>query len=668
MNVIKKLLIRKPTATLLLLLLLALSIGFSGIGCAAWFNANEQLQTIETFYTTLAVPTPEGPQAIGEKWREGGLQHENGDIHWRDGTITYSKDSIAAVAETAPQVAVVANSGFLSAALLNSQGLASGTLDRAQYQDAFDWFTYSFCVLAVKCTSIEDFSHLYPSEITSSEGTTIIQNAAYQAKFKILECLSLMDSYGTPIGESLGIGADFITRTQGMGFIVCNEDGTFPFEPGKTYIIRGFFRDIWNELQWDETGTNRIMAPTKSENACRVLNFTEAPISGSDRYVEQSDCGVSNFILEEHTVPTNSDDLSFWTASADSLPFYAEYSGDLDAFLQSPEGQVWTETIIPWTELNQNSAAVILTDNLFNTFNFNTGTASMVEGRVFSQEEYDSGADVCLVSAAFALHNSLTLGDRIQLDYYDTGIYRNETSIAAINAVNDYIFQRLPLTPGNRIGLQKEYEIVGIYTSPEFSLGQHNFPADTIFVPKASVPNAEAYEDPQVPYLNALVLENGTQEDFAQYMADHDMANTYTFVDMSYEDTRPALEAMAANAQRMMFIGLAVFLLVAGLYLFLLLRRMGPVSRSMRLLGVSRGQTWSQLLAAAVPMNLLAAALGLALGAVLFAWVTATILSATVAFSWKPMLLCAGAEAAALLAITLLATGLQARTGLMQRK
>lgn len=39
-----------------------------------------------------------------------------------------------------------------------------------------------------------------------------------------------------------------------------------------------------------------------------------------------------------------------------------------------------------------------------------------------------------------------------------------------------------------------EYEIVGIYSAPEFSLGEQLICADTILVPKKSVPGMKALE------------------------------------------------------------------------------------------------------------------------------------------------------------------------------
>ena len=57
-----------------------------------------------------------------------------------------------------------------------------------------------------------------------------------------------------------------------------------------------------------------------------------------------------------------------------------------------------------------------------------------------------------------------------------------------------------PCIPNRRLGIKKDYTVVGIYTAPEFAYGRHNFQANTIFVPKQSVPEAERYEDRTTPF------------------------------------------------------------------------------------------------------------------------------------------------------------------------
>lgn len=231
MNIFIKQMTRKWVSTSMLTLLLAFAVGFSCIGCAAWFCTKGQIADIDADYTTIAVPLPQNNEYITQRWLNvGGLPGEDGNIYWSDGTVTYSKENIAAAAAHAPQVTAIENSGILSAGLLNLKGLASGSYDAAQYNEAFDQLNYGFCVLAVKCTYVED-NTVYGYQEGSVRN---IGEVSYVADFEIVDCLSLMESYGDLSGKSVRIwGGD-------SEHCLTEHGGKVPFDAGKTYLVRGF--------------------------------------------------------------------------------------------------------------------------------------------------------------------------------------------------------------------------------------------------------------------------------------------------------------------------------------------------------------------------------------------------------------------------------------------
>ena len=113
---------------------------------------------------------------------------------------------------------------------------------------------------------------------------------------------------------------------------------------------------------------------------------------------------------------------------------------------------------------------------------------------------------------------------------------------------------------------------------------------------------------------------------------------------MSFQDALPALEALADNATRLLLIGFAVFIFVAGISLYISLRQMMPVIHSVRLIGVRGKFVWKQAMSILNITVLASVALGTILGASFFSSVTEKILEATISLSWLPMLLCAGVE------------------------
>lgn len=155
MNIFRQLLIRKKAFSVLLIILIASSVIFSCIGCCAYSNAKKQIANISSSYTTIAVPNP----LIRSEFllHEGGYRMStDGNVYWADGTVTYSKENIEKVVLNAPQLEKVEKGGLLSAALPDLQGISSGLLEPKNHADAFDWFRYNFCVLALKCKKITD--------------------------------------------------------------------------------------------------------------------------------------------------------------------------------------------------------------------------------------------------------------------------------------------------------------------------------------------------------------------------------------------------------------------------------------------------------------------------------------------------------------------------------
>ena len=132
---------------------------------------------------------------------------------------------------------------------------------------------------------------------------------------------------------------------------------------------------------------------------------------------------------------------------------------------------------------------------------------TIIEGRGFEAPEYANGEDV--VSATYAMKNGLSVGQELELDLYrsklTTRLVAKEGLFASYKVANVHE----PCKEENRLGIKRNYRIVGIYSAPEFETGEISFYADTIFVPKASVPNAANYEVLGNRLLYSVILENG---------------------------------------------------------------------------------------------------------------------------------------------------------------
>ena len=390
MNTFTKLFLRKPVFTVVLTLLLTLAVGFSCIGFSAYATAYEQRIMIEKDYTSIALPAPK--RVLQYKTEDGAV------MYYEDDTFAYDFDRIEAVAKNAPQYKRSSNSGFLGGALTDMCGVAGGMrrTGRLPFQlIEFDRYGCAFSVLALECIGVDDRS----AKPDADQVFGIFKKGymAYSAYFRVIGTPSIMEQYGDITGNYVCIGETWYDGPY-------NDDLTVPFEVGKRYVVRGFIDSVMN------VNINPNYMSIIGKNYCLGFNLWQTnsyEVKMPDLYPEKR----------------QREDGVYYIVTCDgSLPYFAEYDGDWRDFLNSDAGAVWRENIIPWTSMNQSAVSVVLTDNIYDSFNFNAGKALVMEGRAFSEREYANGDDVCLVSAAFADINGVTVGDTVEIDYYDCGI------------------------------------------------------------------------------------------------------------------------------------------------------------------------------------------------------------------------------------------------------
>lgn len=146
------------------------------------------------------------------------------------------------------------------------------------------------------------------------------------------------------------------------------------------------------------------------------------------------------------------------------------------------------------------------------------------------------------------------------------------------------------------------------------------------------------------------------------------MGESFIYIDMNYTDALPALEALSANALRMLSIGCAIFVFVSIIGFYLICRQMKSSIRSVRLIGVGTSVVRKQLFSALIGLSAIAALLGAALGAALFKTITAAVLKGSVEFSFGALALCCGTEFAVLAALAAIWSFAAANPNLMNSR
>lgn len=612
MNIFLKQATRRPLFTTLLVLLLSFSVLLSCIGYSAWESAKTQKSEISNGYTTIAIPIEPDLSNLSPEELATALQNR-----------VFADNA----AQEAPQITMVDRRCLLSAHIAGSRSLSSSSIDPSEYNTAFDGECYSLAVFALRCSGIRE---------QPTEGMFL-----YDATFSVEEIVCLSDAYNTfPRPDSVHIYSD-----------VRESNGAVPFEKGKTYLVFGQYQD--HRVVRSADGYDQV----KNENRY-IVPFPEI---NSNFYGEPSSLELGSY-----------NGLDYHFPAAGQLPWVCEYTGSVTDYLNSDAASTWREDIVPLCQLNYESAAVILTDRAESMYSFNTGDEALLSGRFFTGEEYTNGDDVCVISAAYAEQNGLRLGDMIQLDYYDSGFgeYNNGATANSMLAAEDPgpYRQRYYMSLDDAIGVCKNYTVIGIYTGARFAFGAYQLNADTILVPKASVPNAQNYETRANSLLNTFVLKNGSAKEFEKYMEQQNLAGQFLYFDQDFSSMQESLDALETNAMRLMMVGIGVFLLTSALFLFLNFRRMNLTIRGVRLLGRSSKAVFREIIMALIPLETLAVLFGTCAAIALFDVVTRNLLSSALTLRPEAMAVSAVTAFVFLMVSTMISTAIFANRKLMKAK
>lgn len=612
MNIFLKQATRRPLFTTLLVLLLSFSVLLSCIGYSAWESAKTQKSEISNGYTTIAIPIEPDLSNLSPEEIATALQNR-----------VFADNA----AQEAPQITMVDRRCLLSAHIAGSRSLSSSSIDPSEYNTAFDGECYSLAVFALRCSGIRE---------QPTEGMFL-----YDATFSVEEIVCLSDAYNTfPRPDSVHIYSD-----------VRESNGAVPFEKGKTYLVFGQYQD--HRVVRSADGHDQV----KNENRY-IVPFPEI---NSNFYGEPSSLELGSY-----------NGLDYHFPAAGQLPWVCEYTGSVTDYLNSDAASTWREDIVPLCQLNYESAAVILTDRAESMYSFNTGDEALLSGRFFTGEEYTNGDDVCVISAAYAEQNGLRLGDMIQLDYYDSGFgeYNNGATANSMLAAEDPgpYRQRYYMSLDDAIGVCKNYTVIGIYTGARFAFGAYQLNADTILVPKASVPNAQNYETRANSLLNTFVLKNGSAKEFEKYMEQQNLAGQFLYFDQDFSSMQESLDALETNAMRLMMVGIGVFLLTSALFLFLNFRRMNLTIRGVRLLGRSSKAVFREIIMALIPLETLAVLFGTCAAIALFDVVTRNLLSSALTLRPEAMAVSAVTAFVFLMVSTMISTAIFANRRLMKAK
>ena len=291
-------------------------------------------------------------------------------------------------------------------------------------------------------------------------------------------------------------------------------------------------------------------------------------------------------------------------------------------------------------EYDGSTFATVLTDDITLVPAWYAEGMFLSGGRMITEEEYQSGAKVCMVSAKMAYLQGWKVGDTLELHLYQYDGYFD-----GMSNFDETSEQRQHWNyPANYTYVQDgffdegTYEIVGIFGQKDLeNIGEtapevYYNPWNTIYIPANSAPNAP--EGPIQPSLVTIELKNGTIDQFKAAvekmgLTDFEMGEyeiKFSYFDQGYSKIAGGLQEMNRNAKLLLGLSAALLAVTMILMAFLFSRQHKQSAGILRLLGGSKGQVFTAILVCAAAVVAAGGIVGTILGGVLTQSVGTSIL------------------------------------------
>ena len=633
MNIFVRFLKNNLSFTMLTALMLALATALCCIGFSAWFSVKRQISDISSGYTTVAVPIQ-----TSDAWFRLEMDAEHFPLVNDEREFPYVKYE---------------DTRYLMGAFVkDTKSVVTIEKNKVGSYRLFDMYSNALAVVAAKCVKIENehskTNILEPDENGIWESKSI-DVESYIAKFSVLEIVALNDSF-----------SDYPMKTVTLDGLY-DADCKLPYEEGKTYLLFGAVEGIPYTFDCNE-------------NLEAVFVIDEANVSDQCICYDPNDLPERSLLFDVERVEGDAETY-FYVNKSERLPFCAEYNSSVQAFLESEEGSIWKDTIIPMCKLNYSSGSVVLTDNVKSILGFCRGNYFILDGRTISEEEYNAGSKVCLVSASWASKNGIKVGDWIDVELYETKTLNiSAPKPVQVGENDDDSLTRLvcvkePLKFENKAALSEKYEVVGIYSAPEFEFGSYEFDANTFFIPNKAYTGTKSNDSLDFNVgLYSIIIENGMQEEFENELDKLGFGGAFAYFDGEYGAAEGALDSAKENSERMFIVGIVSFIVAVALFLFICSHSMNKSVIGARLLGVKSSTVKNEFCKAVSILAVLGVVIGTCCGLILFNSVTAKLISNEIMLPVIPELLCGTVLAAVTVIAVFFMSKKISNSNLMQRK
>ncbi len=678
MKTIKQLL-RQPIKTAVGIIIVALAFAIL-VTCVGQYTATDLTQeNLDDRYTTIGLLSdayfwsvnPSGGKRYSSHLPEETQEWINRLI-WNRTDIVRTVSSTGLISAYIPDLTIDNFSQHLSTYSINSYN---------------NGYPYRSAMLTVKLTKIGTIG---TDKITYQGGEPCVYGTTYLCAGTVESVVSMEQGFESPVGKTILLS---------VRVYPAEDFNALDLQVGETYLVYG--EDYCDSVQID-TILNLYESYSELFGDFSIT-YNEKGLPKYGPLLEQFDCTLTLFdpsskptylpVPDEQgnvigwTVTEDRHEVSFWNKDHIELkristeefvdlyqaPTITHLNGSVDEFLTSEDGALWREALEK-IEINNHAFPVLGVEKLGYQAAFSREQARIVEGRDFSEAELQNGEKVCVIAQSLAEINGLQVGDTIDLRtyFYDPTYEAQSAMILWSSFPSAAIYSEA-------LGFSSEmetYTIVGLYRQEDAwrnSYDQYGFTPNTIFVPKSSVTADMITKDKGI--YSTLVLHNGKMEEFQALMEEAGYPNLFICYDQGYSEFVASLDAYEKVSQKALYIGLAAFVAIILLFLFLYPAQQ---KRSLLLMGTLGASAWGRfthtfisILCVLVPGAALGGYVGSKLwtriAAALMEWINIEIALKSDMTAIAPMLTATSLALVALAAL-LVSAALCRNRGLMKRK
>lgn len=447
---------------------------------------------------------------------------------------------------------------------------------------------------------------LYLSVNTWVASTTMLQN--WDAECTTIVTLEYLDDYGTSKGRKSDVMLEDVAGTD-FDAIATNENVLLwqPSDVG-TGVVSGFSTNV----QSDEYSNPCVFIVTRlrqfAEDSAYYGELVESLYSyrpyepGRGVFIENRMGDIeftpdpnATYVIHANNDRTNANGLSVhlspfysWIAKDAGVdytaiqPFYQIDS--LEAF-HADENNIY-KTIAEYYAAMKNALTICRVRELSEIEEFNQNYLKLVSGRMFTREEGDEGAKVCVVSETVAENLDLNVGDSLTFNLPD-----DESSTM--------------YTWGDKMSREETFTIVGIVNHHE----DYYLNVYTTSASDSPRPVRYMYD------LGQATIKNGTVDTFISQIKPLLSDRIYiTVYDQGYQTTADALEVIQTAAVVLSVIALVVTLVMLAFFAYQFANLQNDTVGIMRSFGTRRTEARLYLIIGTSLIAIIAIALGILTG------------------------------------------------------